>query len=123
MLVSAYLHGETVLNTTNVLPGMITKKRHNYKRMYLVVALLIFLFSGCASAPIQEMSDARQAISAARSVNQDESDPFLEKAESLLKQAEKSLHVGDYREARDNAKAAREQAIQAQRAIASQSDF
>lgn len=102
---------------------MITNNKPNGHYKSLVMALLISLLTACASAPVQEMSDARQAISAARSVNQLGVDPFLEKAESLLKQAEHSLHVGNYGDARVSAKAAREQAIQSQRAVASQATF
>lgn len=87
-----------------------------------LASLILLLFCACASAPVQEMSDARQAIYAARSVPTDVTEPSLIRAETFLKRAEQALHIGDYRDARKNAKLAREQALQAQKALASRSD-
>lgn len=102
---------------------MITNNKMGGKPRYLVAALCLFLFSACASAPVQEMSDARQAIYAAKSVPTSNSEPSLLRAEKFLKMAEKALHVGDYRDARENAKLAREHALQAQKALASRSTY
>jgi len=69
----------------------------------------------CAAAPVQEMSDARQAIQAAK-----ESSPApgaqanLLKAETLLKEAEAALESGEYKKARLTATEARNEAIKAQ---------
>jgi len=101
---------------------MISKLHHNNKFNIIPVVILLFLLGGCASAPVQEMSDARQAIYAARSVPSNVTEPSLLRAEKFLKRAEDALHVGDYRDARVNAKLAREQALQAQKALASRSD-
>lgn len=98
-------------------------KIHRYKKANIfLVVLLLFLLGGCASAPVQEMSDARQAIYAARSVPSNTTEPSLLKAETFLRRAEHALHVGNYRDARLNAKLAREQALQAQKALASRVD-
>ena len=81
----------------------------------LLFVTVVLLFSACASVPVQEMSDARQAIQAARSVGVDEnSQANLVQAKKLLKKAEQALHTGEYKEARVNAVAARQEAIQAQ---------
>lgn len=76
---------------------------------------LISLFS-CASAPVQEMSDARQAIQAAREAGaQSGVKSSLDKAEILLKEAELSLENGEYKKARDIAVRARDEALRAQK--------
>lgn len=74
----------------------------------------IIILSGCASAPVQEMSDARQAIEAARSAGADQRSPkALNDAENLLLKAERRLEEGDFKEARNNAAAAKDAAIKA----------
>jgi len=101
---------------------MNSELHHNNKSNIIWLVALLFLLAGCASAPVQEMSDARQAIYAARSVPTHVTEPSLIRAETFLKRAEAALHVGDYRDARENAKLAREQALLAQKALASRSD-
>lgn len=82
---------------------------------YLCVLLLLI---SCASAPVQEMSDARQAIQAAREASVHSTPhPDLRQAESLLKEAELALENGDYKIARSRANQAREAALQAQKAL------
>jgi hypothetical protein len=77
---------------------------------------LVVLLAGCAAAPVQEMSNARQAVEAARQVGAASLAPLeMKTAEALLVQAEKSLAEKRYREAREQAKAAREQAVLAQK--------
>ncbi len=81
----------------------------------LVFGSLILLFS-CASAPVQEMSDARQAIQAAREAGaQTGVKSSLDKAETLLKEAELSLENGEYKKARAIAVQARDEALRAQK--------
>lgn len=76
--------------------------------------LLFGLLAGCASAPVQEMSDARQAIQSARDAGAGRLVPeSLGGAERLLNQAEKELELGEFRAARRKAVAAKETAIQA----------
>lgn len=71
--------------------------------------------TGCAGAPVQEMSNARQAIKAAReaagpSVGTPAS---LAEAEALLNRAEDSLQRRAYKQARRDAIAARGKAAEA----------
>jgi uncharacterized protein DUF4398 len=81
-------------------------------RGILVVAALAL--AACAGAPVQEMSNARQAIRAARDAGADKTAPQkLNEAEVLLNRAEDSLERRAYREARRNAIAARDKAAEA----------
>jgi hypothetical protein len=78
----------------------------------LVVAGLAL--AACAGAPVQEMSNARQAIRAARDAGAEQTAPQkLNEAEALLNRAEDSLERRAYREARRNAIAARDKAAEA----------
>lgn len=73
---------------------------------------ILFALSACASAPVQEMSDARQAIQAAYAAGADRvARDTLLSARSLLEQAERELESGRYREARRNALDARTKAM------------
>lgn len=80
----------------------------------LLLTLLCVGMVGCAGAPVQEMSNARQAIKAARDAGADQVAPQkLGEAQSLLEQAEASLQKGDYRNARRSAVQARGRATEA----------
>jgi hypothetical protein len=75
----------------------------------------LLVLSGCASAPTQEMSDARQALSAAHDVGAAEhASENVQQAEELLDKAERELERGDFGGAREDAEAARAEAIKAQ---------
>ncbi|MGD8558785.1 MAG: DUF4398 domain-containing protein [Gammaproteobacteria bacterium] len=64
------------------------------------------------------MSDARQAIQAAKEASvQSPSHPDLRSAEALLGEAEDALEEGDYKKARLKANQARRAALQAQKAL------
>ena len=80
--------------------------------LFLLGALLL-----CACGilpPVQEMSDARQAIRAAIDADARRLAPRdLKQAEGFLDQASRSLESGAYEEARRKALAAKEQAVQA----------
>jgi hypothetical protein len=80
----------------------------------LIFALVITL-SGCAGTPpVQEMSDARQAIQAAKEVDATSLAPqALESAELSLERAARELDLGNYRGARSAALEAKEKAIAA----------
>ncbi|MEI2771639.1 MAG: DUF4398 domain-containing protein [Candidatus Competibacter sp.] len=89
------------------------------KLALLTVAMLSL--AACVTAPVQEMSDARQAIRSAEVAGalQNSPDSFSE-ARRLLREAQARLEIGAYDdarrlalEARDHAIAAREQAVQA----------
>ena len=85
----------------------------------LMVKLILSAFSllalvACATAPVQEMSDARQAIYSAEAAGaaQRSSDALLA-AQRLLRKAQVRLEAGAYDEARRYALDARDSAIQA----------
>jgi hypothetical protein len=70
--------------------------------------------SGCAGAPVQEMSNARQAVRAAEQAGATAAAPeVMGEAKQLLKSAESHLRRGDYRTARDEAELARTKAVEA----------
>lgn len=80
----------------------------------LVSALSLLGLAACASAPVQEMSDARQAIySAEASGAAQRSAAALHSAQQLLQEAQHHLETGAYTAARRAALDARAQAIQA----------
>ena len=83
--------------------------------LLLLFALLSgAMLSGCAGAPVQEMSNARQAIRAAERAGASTAAPqALDDAKQLLKSAESHLRRGDYRTARDEADQARTRAVEA----------
>jgi PBP1b-binding outer membrane lipoprotein LpoB len=88
---------------------------------YALAFLLAVLFSapllgGCAGMPLQEMSDARQAIRAAERAGAEQHAPeLLDEARGLVESARQSMHKGEYREARDDAETARSKAMEARR--------
>lgn len=69
--------------------------------------------AACAGAPVQEMSNARQAIKAARDAALSTPPPSLIEAEQLLNRAEDSLQKRAYKAARRDAIAARGKAAEA----------
>ncbi|HTE40063.1 MAG TPA: DUF4398 domain-containing protein [Steroidobacteraceae bacterium] len=71
-------------------------------------------FMSCASAPVQEMSDARQAIRAAQDAGASTKAPQpLAEAQSLLTRAENFLNKRFFRSARRNAEEAHAKAVEA----------
>jgi hypothetical protein len=90
-------------------------------RRYTLLALLAALFSlpllaGCAGMPLQQMSDARQAVRAAERAGAEQHAPeLLDEARALVKAASEDLHKGEYRDARDEAELARDKAMEARR--------
>lgn len=90
------------------------------RRLTILVAPLLLVavvVGGCAGAPVQEMSNARQALKAAADSGAmtSASIPYRQ-AEELLKSAESELERHNYRSARDDANRAKELAIQAMEA-------
>jgi len=85
----------------------------------LMVKLIPSTFSllalaACVSAPVQEMSDARQAIYSAEAAGAAQRSPnALRAAERLLQEAQGRLEAGAYDDARRYARDARDHAIQA----------
>lgn len=77
----------------------------------LVVTAGVF---GCSSVPVQEMSDARQAIRSAQKegVSSQTSSEFAD-ALRLIKLAQQKLESGEYKKARMNALTAKQKALDA----------
>jgi hypothetical protein len=83
-------------------------------RMPGIVVVAMLALAACVGAPVQEMSNARQAIRAARDAGAEKAAPQkLNEAEALLNRAEDSLERRAYREARRSAIAARDKAAEA----------
>lgn len=76
--------------------------------------LVCCVLAACAGAPVQEMSDARQAIRAAHDAGAERIAPQpLTEARAYIEQAEASLQSRRYREARRSAVAAKGKAVEA----------
>jgi len=86
-------------------------------RQALLLGALLFV-AGCeTSPPVQEMSDARQAIAVAREAGAAEHAAFhLKAAEDYLKSAEEKLNEQQYSRARYDAKQAKMKALDALKA-------
>lgn len=84
-------------------------------RCLIVLMLASVGLGACAGAPVQEMSNARQAIKAARDAagGAPQTPPSLIEAEALLNRAEDSLQKRAYKAARRDAIAARGKAAEA----------
>lgn len=83
-------------------------------KLLTLSGIMLSVVVGCATAPTQEMSDARQAIQSAREAGADRYAPAgLQSAEGLLSQAEQSIEKGLYDSAREDAIAAKKQALSA----------
>lgn len=84
-----------------------------FKKFGFLVFVALLLVA-CVSAPVQEMSDARQAIRAAREAGAaTHSSAKFNDASEALEKAENKLEVGSYFEAKRYAIDARKKAIQA----------
>lgn len=78
-----------------------------------IAALTIFLWA-CVGAPVQEMSDARQAISSAEKAGAEvRASEDLEDARRMLETADQRLDRGDYEGARESALGAKLMATEA----------
>lgn len=84
---------------------------------FLLLALCTApMLGGCAGMPLQQMSDARQAIRAAEHAGAEKHAPeLLGEARGLVETARESMHKGEYRAARDDAERARNKAMEARR--------
>lgn len=88
----------------------------SYRLQRLVGALLfVFALTSCAAnPPVQAMSDARQAINAAREAQATRYAPDLfKKAENAMEEASQGMEQGHYLDAREAAHQARTWAIKA----------
>lgn len=81
----------------------------------LAAAFSFVVIAACSAAPpVQEMSDARQAIHAARGADAATHAPdLLLKAQQYLKEAESKLQQKAYNSAKHDAIAAKKQALEA----------
>jgi len=78
---------------------------------FLVVLVGVACLAGCRGAPVQEMSDARQAIAAARVAGAAERSPIdLGAAQAALERAENYLQAQEYTRARSAALEAKRRA-------------
>lgn len=78
----------------------------------IAVCLASFLAACAVAPPVQEMSDARQAVQAARDAQaQRYATEVLHAAEQMLDQATRELDAGQYRNAREAALEAKEHAM------------
>lgn len=100
------------MRTTTYLDGNVRKLQ---RLLGSVLLTCVVLLSGCAAGPpVQEMSDARQAISAAREAGAaDHAAGDLREAEDFLDSAVRSISRKDYDQARDDAVEAKNKALAA----------
>jgi len=78
--------------------------------------LCVVSVTGCVGAPVQEMSNARQAVRAAEKAGAVSLAPdLMSEAKQALRNAETHLRHGEYRTARDEAELARTKAVEARR--------
>jgi hypothetical protein len=90
-------------------------------RLCSALAALVLLIA-CAGAPVQEMSDARQAIAAAEQALAGKPiTPDLASARQYLQAAQSALDAADYSTARQDAELARQLALRAM-GLSQQSD-
>ena len=83
-------------------------------RFSILFSAFVLLLASCATAPVQEMSDARQSIEDAVAAGAEQHAPrALARARELLRQAELQLEEGAYKAARADAERAKEAAIEA----------
>jgi len=74
----------------------------------------LFVLSACAGPPVQEMSDARQAIQAAHAAGADQYAPVvLQQAMEYLDSAEQKLEKRAYNGAKKDARLAKQKATHA----------
>lgn len=93
---------------------------HALRRASLIVLMVCGGLVACAVAPTQEMSDARQAVQAAKDAGAPKHAPrYLNESETFLNYAERKLGIGKdgYADARTSAVAAKEAALKG-RAVA-----
>src|SRR5262252_2154948 len=91
-------------------------RQRNRRQAVLLSCLLsaVLLFIGCASAPVQEMSDARQAIRAAQDAGAAAKAPqTFAQAQDALSRAESLLNKRFYSSARKSAEDAHSKVIAA----------
>jgi phage shock protein A len=93
-----------------------------FKSLLIIWALAVLVVGCATTAPVQEMSNARQTIASALEVKAEIYAPrHLETAEKLMEQATDALESGNYTLAREYAVSAQQYAVKArQQAISKQ---
>lgn len=93
---------------------MLANRLSHFLRAAAFAALLAL--AGCQSAPVQEMSDARQAINVAKEAGAEQHAPdYLRAAMTYLERAEGFLSQRQYKQARREAVKAKASAMDALR--------
>jgi len=89
-----------------------------------ILIAAVLLMTGCeTAAPVQEMSDARQAIAVAKEAGAAEKAAIhLDAAESYLQRAQQKLNDRQYSQARYDAKQAKMKALDALRTSEAKKD-
>ena len=98
----------------NSKPKFMAHSASSFRCVYAFALAACGLLSACASAPVQEMSNARQAIRAARDAGAEQvAAEQMSEARAFLERAEANLQTREYRDAKRNAVAARGKAAEA----------
>ena len=93
------------------------RRQIRFHILLLPLAAGVLLLGACVAPPVQEMSDARQAITAAEAAGAREHAPeTLKEAQAWLSRAETKLQGHSYREARRAAVEAKLRAAEALKA-------
>ncbi len=89
---------------------------------FAIAGVCLLLTAGCAGAPVQEMSNARQAVRAAHEalaerrahdgMTAEDASHSLDEADTLLSQAESAMRSFKFRDARSYAVEARGKALE-----------
>lgn len=91
-----------------------------HKRFLFIPFLLIFISACATTAPVQEMSNARQSIRAAKDANAENlASNVLSEAQQRLHSAMRELNAGEYEKARILALEAKHLALKAKQLAAS----
>ncbi|MGH8281360.1 MAG: DUF4398 domain-containing protein [Gammaproteobacteria bacterium] len=90
------------------------RKLFIFTRLAVLITALVLV--ACASAPVQEISNARQAVAAAQQAGADQSAPRqMAEARRLLQAAQAALDEGNYSTSRQYALHAHDEAVKALR--------
>ena len=85
-----------------------------FRKHSLAAMLAALVLAACAGAPVQEMSDARQAVAVAEQILAGKpASSDLTSARRYLQAAQAALDSGDYSVAREDARLARQLALRA----------
>jgi hypothetical protein len=112
----------TLSMAARTVPSDVVPVRYkNYKMSRVLLALLVLPLGACVTAPpVQEMSDARQAITAAEQANAGRvAAATLDDARRFLTEAERLIQEQSYGQARMNALRAKNRAALALRSTQS----